>query len=242
MSRARTSERARSTGRRGPERTAEGAQEPARNRREPPIYDEDALYDTIDELVRIADARGTPVPQVGRFAIFSRLHDSGGRGLSDAKTMLLDSIERDRDRLVEFLAGFIRARSPNPPGDTLAATAHVCALLDAEGITYKVIDPEPTMPNIVASFEGSAPGPHLVLNGHTDVFPVGDEAWQHDPWSGAIVDDRIWGRGASDMKCGTSCSIWTYIYLHRMRDKLKGRLTLTVVSDEETFGPWARGT
>ena len=41
------------------------------------------------------------------------------------------------------------------------------------------------MPNIVASFEGSAPGPHLVLNGHTDVFPVGDEAWQHDPWSGA---------------------------------------------------------
>ena len=40
------------------------------------------------------------------------------------------------------------------------------------------------------------------------------------------------------MKCGTSCSIWTYIYLHRMRDQLKGRLTLTVVSDEETFGPW----
>ena len=158
--------------------------------------------------------------------------------MSDAKTTLLDTIERDRDRLVEFLAGFIRARSPNPPGDTLAATAHVRALLDAEGISYRVIDPEPTMPNIVATFEGSAPGPHLVLNGHTDVFPVGGETWQHDPWSGAVVDGEIWGRGASDMKCGTSCSIWTYLYLHRMRDRLKGRVTLTVVSDEETFGPW----
>ena len=40
------------------------------------------------------------------------------------------------------------------------------------------------------------------------------------------------------MKCGTSCSIWTFIYLHRIRDRLKGHVTLTVVSDEETFGPW----
>ncbi len=158
--------------------------------------------------------------------------------MSDAKAMLLETIEGDRERLVEFLAGFVRTRSPNPPGDTQAVTAYVRALLDAEGIEHRVIDPEPTMPNIVASFEGSAPGPHLVLNGHTDVFPVGEETWQHDPWSGAVVGDEIWGRGASDMKCGTACSIWTYVYLHRIRDRLKGRLTLTVVSDEETFGPW----
>jgi succinyl-diaminopimelate desuccinylase len=154
------------------------------------------------------------------------------------KQTLLDGIGRDRDRLVEFLAGFVRAKSPNPPGDTLAAAAHIRALLDAEGIDYKVIDPEPTMPNIVASFEGASPGPHLVLNGHIDVFPVGTETWRHDPWSGTIADGKIWGRGASDMKCGTSSSIWTYIYLHRIRDRLKGRLTLTAVSDEETFGPW----
>jgi succinyl-diaminopimelate desuccinylase len=94
------------------------------------------------------------------------------------------------------------------------------------------------MPNIVATFEGGAPGPHLVLNGHIDVFPVGAEKWRHDPWSGDVADGKIWGRGSSDMKCGTSCSIWTYVYLHRIRDRLKGRLTLTAVSDEETFGPW----
>jgi len=154
------------------------------------------------------------------------------------KQTLLDGIERDRERLVQFLSGFVRAKSPNPPGDTRAAAAHVRALLDAEGIAYRVVDPEPTMPNIVAHCDGAAPGSHLILNGHIDVFPVGNETWQHDPWSGAIVDGKIWGRGASDMKCGTSCSIWTYVYLHRIRERLKGRLTLTAVSDEETFGPW----
>ena len=40
------------------------------------------------------------------------------------------------------------------------------------------------------------------------------------------------------MKCGTTASIFTFAYLHRIRDRLTGRLTLTAVSDEETFGPW----
>jgi succinyl-diaminopimelate desuccinylase len=40
------------------------------------------------------------------------------------------------------------------------------------------------------------------------------------------------------MKAGTSASIFTYSYLHRVREHLKGKLTLTAVSDEETFGPW----
>jgi succinyl-diaminopimelate desuccinylase len=41
-----------------------------------------------------------------------------------------------------------------------------------------------------------------------------------------------------DMKAGTSASVFTYRYLHRARQALKGKLTLTCVSDEETFGPW----
>ena len=40
------------------------------------------------------------------------------------------------------------------------------------------------------------------------------------------------------MQCGTPASIFTYHYLSRLRDDLFGKLTLTVVSDEETFGPY----
>ena len=43
---------------------------------------------------------------------------------------------------------------------------------------------------------------------------------------------------SSAMACGTTTSIFTYAYLHRLKDRLKGKLTLTCVSDEETFGPW----
>jgi succinyl-diaminopimelate desuccinylase len=40
------------------------------------------------------------------------------------------------------------------------------------------------------------------------------------------------------MKCGTTASIFTFLYLHELREELHGRLTLSAVSDEETFGPW----
>ena len=102
-----------------------------------------------------------------------------------------------------------------------------------------MIAPQETMPNIVATFAAGKPGRHLALNGHIDVFPVGDgEGWTQDPWGGALVDGRIYGRGACDMKCGTTASIFTFLYLHELREELYGRLTLSAVSDEETFGPW----
>ena len=159
--------------------------------------------------------------------------------MNDDKQALLDQVDKDRDMLIEFLCRFIRAKSPNPPGDTREAAAHVTACLDARGLEYRIIEAHPEMPNIVAAYDCGSPGKHLVLNGHMDVFPVNEnETWTQPPWSGAIADGKIWGRGAADMKCGTTASIFTYAYLHGLRDKLKGKLTLTCVSDEETFGPY----
>ncbi|RAH97339.1 peptidase [Acuticoccus sediminis] len=155
------------------------------------------------------------------------------------KQDLLAWVDADRDVLVEFLQAFIRCRSPNPPGDTLECAKHVRDFLEAKALDYEVIAPNEIMPNIVSTFEGGAPGRHLALNGHMDVFPVEDAAaWTQDPWGGALVDGKIYGRGAADMKCGTTASIFTYAYLHRIRAQLRGQLSLVVVSDEETFGPW----
>jgi succinyl-diaminopimelate desuccinylase len=157
------------------------------------------------------------------------------------RQQVLDWIEADREALIAFLSTFVAAASPNPPGDTTVAVKHLTDFLDREKLPYRIVDPEPTMANIVGSFEGGAgPGRHLVLNGHIDCFPVDpeDKRWVQPPWSGAVADGKVWGRGAADMKCGTTASVMTYRYLHRIREQLKGKLTLTCVSDEETFGPW----
>lgn len=154
------------------------------------------------------------------------------------KAELLQRIDSDREVLLDFFRGFIRCPSPNPPGDTLQAAAHIQQFLARHGAEFRVIAPSETMPNIAATFDAAKPGRHLALNGHIDAFPVGDGAgWTHDPWGGELVDGRIYGRGACDMKCGTTASIFTFLYLRELRDELRGRLTLSCVSDEETFGP-----
>jgi succinyl-diaminopimelate desuccinylase len=159
--------------------------------------------------------------------------------MADDRETLLAWIESEAPSFIAFLQDFIRAKSPNPPGDTREAAAHIISFLDRNDLAHRIVAPNPEMPNIIASFEGGAAGKHLVLNGHIDVFPVGDGfGWTQDPWGGALVDGKIYGRGAADMKCGTTASIMTYALLHRIKDRLPGRLTLTAVSDEETFGPW----
>jgi succinyl-diaminopimelate desuccinylase len=159
--------------------------------------------------------------------------------MDDVARTLLAWIDADRDRLVGFLSRFIAAPSPNPPGDTRAAAALLRDYLAEQGAPVRVLAAKPELPNVVASFAGARGGPHLVLNGHIDVFPVGaDERWTHGAWSGVVAEEKIWGRGAVDMKCGTAASVLAFVYLHRLRDRLAGRLTLTAVSDEETGGTW----
>jgi succinyl-diaminopimelate desuccinylase len=162
--------------------------------------------------------------------------------MSDPRGALLRRIEADRDRIVRFLQDFTRIDTSNPPGDTRAGAAFIERFLETAGLVSRRIAPQETMPNIVASTRFAHPGRHLVLNGHIDVFPVGDPAeWTRDPLSGALADGRVHGRGTVDMKCGTTASVFAYRYLSEVAAELGGALTLTLVSDEETGGRWGSG-
>lgn len=150
------------------------------------------------------------------------------------REQLLARLESERESLIAFLQGFLRARSANPPGDTTEAAEYLGRWLDAQGAPWRIAAAHPHLPNIVGTFAGAKPGRHLVLNGHIDVFPPLDESG----WSGERRDGRIFGRGAADMKCGTAASLVTYAWLHGLREQLSGKLTLTAVSDEQTGGRW----
>lgn len=158
--------------------------------------------------------------------------------MKEIRQQVVDWIDADRQVFLDFLGAFTRAKSPNPPGDTREAAGVIERFLTEHQLPFRIIAPNAVMPNFVGSFQGSGPGPHVVLNGHIDVFPLGDpHGWTRDPWGGEVVDGRMYGRGINDMKAGTASMIFTFLYLHRLRDRVPGRLTMTAVSDEETFGP-----
>ncbi|KKY16813.1 putative vacuolar carboxypeptidase [Phaeomoniella chlamydospora] len=163
------------------------------------------------------------------------------------KAALLAKIEVDQSKHISFLQTFLQIPSPNPPGDTRPASKVVIDYLKSHGIEPEIVAPQEHMPNVVHDFEGgqltSSKPQKVILNGHMDVFPSGPEKdWTpgRGPWSGYIdeKENRIYGRGASDMKCGTAALIIAYTYLHKYRIHLTGNVGLTCTSDEETGGRW----
>lgn len=159
--------------------------------------------------------------------------------LGNVAADLRGAVRSERDQLLALCRELIRTPSENPPGDTRAAAALVGRFLTSRGVGYQVVAPNQTMPNIVATIGDRRSRPHLVLNGHLDTFPVGDRAgWSGDPFSGETRDGYLYGRGAADMRSGLAALLMACALLSRNRQHLSGRITLAVVSDEETFGPW----
>jgi len=118
--------------------------------------------------------------------------------LTDAQRQELE------DDVVKLCQELIQIPSVNygeGKGDEKAAAEYVVAKMKEVGIESKIYESAPNRCSVVARIEGrdkSKPG--LVVNGHLDVVPANAADWSVDPFSGAIKDGCIWGRGAVDMK------------------------------------------
>ena len=118
--------------------------------------------------------------------------------LTDAQRQELE------DDVVKLCQELIQIPSVNygeGKGDEKAAAEYVAAKMKEVGIASKIYESAPNRCSVVARIEGkdkSKPG--LVVNGHLDVVPANAADWSVDPFSGAIKDGCIWGRGAVDMK------------------------------------------
>jgi len=100
-------------------------------------------------------------------------------------------------------------------------------------------DGTPDVENLYARRSGN--GPHLMFAGHTDIVPVGDEtSWTYPPFSAAIHNGEMYGRGAVDMKGGIACFTAAVARYLEKNGELKGSISFLITGDEE--GPSINGT
>ncbi len=92
-------------------------------------------------------------------------------------------------------------------------------------------------PNVIARLPGSGGGRSLLLSGHVDVVPIGPaDAWTRDPWGAGIEGDRLYGRGALDMKGGLVAAVHAAAALRASGVPLRGDLLVESVIEEEATG------
>ncbi len=84
---------------------------------------------------------------------------------------------------------------------------------------------------------GADRGRDLLLNGHIDVVPPGDEdAWSSPPFEAAVRGGKVYGRGAVDMKGGLCCALYALKAIRDVGLTLRGRVSVASVVGEEDGG------
>ncbi|WP_226780368.1 acetylornithine deacetylase/succinyl-diaminopimelate desuccinylase family protein [Oceaniglobus trochenteri] len=160
--------------------------------------------------------------------------------LADLHARIADS----RDALIALTQDLIRIPTLNPPGENYGA---ICEYLDrrlgAAGFDTHLIRAHDTPGdcdryprwNIVARRDGRRAGDCVHFNSHTDVVDVG-LGWTRDPFGGELVDGRIYGRGACDMKGGLAASIIAAECFIAAFPDFSGAIEISGTADEESGG------
>lgn len=173
-------------------------------------------------------------------------HPSGG--VAEAEAL---SAVRPED-LAHDVARLVRAASPT--GSERGAMVELAAIAGDLGLESRLVEhdlaalrqdpdypgeeaPRDELVGLTVTLPGPPGAPRLCLNGHLDVVAPGSEPWRYAPFGGTVVDDRIYGCGALDMKGGVIAA------LHAMAAVMEAggpareiEIVLQAVSSEEDGG------
>lgn len=162
------------------------------------------------------------------------------------------AVEARRDDLVAFAQALVR--SPSLPGQEGPVQELVAAQLRAMQLETRILPvrfdqlhdhpafgddgftPDGRV-DVIGRWAGAGGGRSLILNGHVDVVSPGDAAlWSDSPWSGALHDGWLSGRGACDMKSGLAAGIFALVVLNDLAWRPRGDVIVESVTGEESGG------
>jgi acetylornithine deacetylase/succinyl-diaminopimelate desuccinylase-like protein len=137
------------------------------------------------------------------------------------------------EAVVPLARRLVDAPSPNPPGDERAIAAEVAAALAELALpSPQVLARSARRPNLLTALDFGAGGRHLCFSGHLDTKPIGDARWTVPSDRATLEGDRLYGRGAVDMKGAIAAMIVAAARL-AADPPTCGRLSLLFTADEE---------
>ena len=137
-----------------------------------------------------------------------------------------------KEEKIKALQDIVRIKSVNDKEEEVAK--YIQKLFKDHGIESELVEYAPGRSNLVAILEGSQAGKTLAISGHMDVVSAGDESeWTYPPFSGEIVDGKLYGRGSTDMKGGTIGLAIAMIELKESGQDFKGKIKYMATVGEE---------
>ncbi len=139
-----------------------------------------------------------------------------------------------RADLIDLALDLLAIDTSNPPGDTREVVGFLEEYLSGLPVDVERFAVDPAKPNLLATLSGASDRT-LLYNGHLDTVPFDAEAWSFDPL-GERVDDRLYGRGATDMKGAVAAMLLVVRAFAESDTEPPVDLAFAFVSDEEVGG------
>jgi succinyl-diaminopimelate desuccinylase len=143
-------------------------------------------------------------------------------------------VENHRESLVDLTLDLLAIGTPNPPGDTRDIVERIETYLDPLPVDVERFAVDPAKPNLVVTLPGEREET-LLYNGHLDTVPFDADEWSYDPL-GERVEDRVYGRGATDMKGQLAAMLFALTAFAETETNPPVTLRFAFVSDEEVGG------
>ncbi|MDC7231639.1 MAG: M20/M25/M40 family metallo-hydrolase [Spirochaetales bacterium] len=135
--------------------------------------------------------------------------------------------DKQKEEILSFTSQLIRQSETS--GREANTARCVAAKMEALGYDQVLAD---RYGSVIGIREGALPGPTLLLDAHMDIVPAGDEKeWHQKPFGGKVTEDRIWGRGSTDMKGALAAMIYAPAGLERR--EFRGRIIVSASVAEE---------
>ncbi|MCW5716056.1 MAG: M20 family metallopeptidase [Bauldia sp.] len=139
----------------------------------------------------------------------------------------------DEGTVVGLTRDLVRIDSTNPPGRERAVAELILGRAAEWGIAGELQPIDNDRANAILRLRGSGSGPTLLYCGHLDTVPLGAHPWSVEPFGGERKDDRLYGRGTTDMKGGVASMLVGLAALARSGVELPGDIVFACVAGEE---------
>jgi acetylornithine deacetylase/succinyl-diaminopimelate desuccinylase family protein len=153
----------------------------------------------------------------------------------DIVEQIIHAVESKRDDIIGFTKILVKQLSENPPGGEQFVGELIINKASEWGLPApEVWSIKEEHPNLIFTVNGQKQGRTLLLNGHTDTKPIGDiTAWSTDPYEPEIINGKLYGRGATDMKGSVVGMLGAAYALIHSKILINGNLVLALTADEE---------
>lgn len=134
---------------------------------------------------------------------------------------------------LKHYTNLVKIDTSGSPNFEAPAVEYLKSVLEAEGIPVQVFAQDPKRPNLVARIKGNGSKKAILIMAHTDVVGVQPEKWTHPPFSAALVDGFLYGRGTVDDKDNVTAGLMTMLLLKRQNVALDRDVIFLAEAGEE---------